>query len=96
MGKFMAARSAGMEIKKASSSFFEKKEPKKLLLRFAHVCHRPRHIGGIKVFFASFLFTKKRLFLYFAFITFLHLPSRLDARRVNPTSPRQRLEDVKI
>jgi hypothetical protein len=52
-------------MKEVSSSFFEKKEPKKLLLRFARVWHQPGHIVGIKVFFASFLFTKKKCLLAF-------------------------------
>jgi hypothetical protein len=45
---------------KASSSFFEKKEPKKRPLPFGWIWHHPRHIEKIKVFFASFLFTKKK------------------------------------
>jgi len=48
--------------KQVRRSFFEKKEPKKLLLRFARMCHRPVAHQKIKVFFASFLFTKKKIF----------------------------------
>jgi hypothetical protein len=36
------------------------KEAKRLLLRFARVGHRPESHQKIKVFFASFLFTKKK------------------------------------
>jgi hypothetical protein len=43
-----------MTGKEASTSFFEKKEAKKLLLPFGGVWHRSGHIMGIKVFFASF------------------------------------------
>jgi hypothetical protein len=52
-----------MKMKQESSSFFGKKEPKKLLLRLAPVGHGQRHIEKIKVFFASFLFTKKMFLL---------------------------------
>jgi chlorophyll synthase len=48
-------------------SFFEKKEPKKLLLPFGHVSQRPESHETNKVFFASFLFTKKKT------LTFLEL-----------------------
>jgi hypothetical protein len=47
--------------KEGSSSFFEKKEPKKLLLPFGSVFHRPEEHQIHKVFFAAFLFTKKKI-----------------------------------
>jgi hypothetical protein len=50
-------------IKEGRRSFFEKKEPKKLLLRLACVSHRPVEDQINKVFFAAFLFTKKKCFL---------------------------------
>jgi hypothetical protein len=45
----------------ASSSFFEKKEPKKRLRRFARVRHRPQSHQNIKVFLLLFVHKKKCL-----------------------------------
>jgi hypothetical protein len=51
-----------------SGSFFEKKEPKKLLLfrrvRVAQAGAQP--VSQVKKFFCFFLFTKRRLFLRLA------------------------------
>jgi hypothetical protein len=46
-------------MSKASSSFFGKKEPKKLLLPFGRVSHGQRHIKKIKVFLLLFVHKKK-------------------------------------
>jgi hypothetical protein len=50
-----------MEHKKVRSSFFEKKEPKKRLLRFARVCHRQESHETNQSFFASFCSQKEVL-----------------------------------
>ncbi len=52
-----------------SSSFFEKKEPKKLLLRFARMSHGRRHIKFIKFFLLLFCSQKRRLLLAFFLLT---------------------------
>jgi hypothetical protein len=57
-----------MKFLKVGSSFSEEKEPKRLLLPCGRSWHGRRHNVGIKVFFASFLFTKKKLFLAFSIL----------------------------
>jgi hypothetical protein len=51
-------------------SFFEKKEPKKLLPRFARACHRRVEQEDNEVFFAAFLFTKKQTLPFLFFLGF--------------------------
>jgi hypothetical protein len=48
-----------------SSSFSEEKEPKRLLLRFASMCHRQRDIKRSKVFLLLFVHKKKYLLAFF-------------------------------
>jgi hypothetical protein len=75
------SRACTQTVREQSSSFFEKKAPKKLLLRFARVCHRcsparpddgaaqPRHLNRAAPILESFfllLFCSQKRRLFLA------------------------------